>query len=164
MHDFCQNECPLQCHGWLHCQQARLCPCIWINTIWVGCLCIISVRKLPPGDPGESDLCPRGAADGTPRWQGVSPVDPPRRYALHPFYRSARNGLPLRPVHWKWAVAALQDAMNSCEDKINKSFGDGCHKDWWFPGIFCCRLVSTINFFPCWITESFSWRVLSIFF
>lgn len=103
-------------HAWLHCQQAQCCPRISINTIWVGCLRITSVRRCPlnlTSVPGE-------AADGTWRWQGVSPVDPARWYASRP--RPAllcSDALP----HASGMSPALQDAMNSCKDRINTSFG-----------------------------------------
>ena len=67
-------------HAWLHCQQAQRCPRISINTIWVGCLRITSVRRRPL----NLTSVPGGTADGTWRWQGVSPVDPARWYASHP--------------------------------------------------------------------------------
>lgn len=80
----------------------------------------------------DSDLRPQGAADGMLRWQGVSPVDP---HADTPL-RSQLKRLAALPYALEMRWGALQDATNSHEDRINTSFGDACHQDWWFPGIF----------------------------
>lgn len=87
-----------------------------------------------------SDLCPpREQLTGTLRWQGCLPCRSHAPIRLTPLSRSplaTQTALPLCHRASEMRRGVPLDASESHDDWINTSFGDACHQDWWFPGIF----------------------------
>lgn len=114
--------------------QAWLCPCILINTIWVGWLCIKLSWNCHPVILRPWPLC------SGRRWRDLAVTGwrlcrSAHWYALSVVFRRLKTAALLYASQMRW------DADRVSYDRINTRFWDDWLKDWWAPRIFVLQFA-----------------------